>query len=56
MTLHAPQIIYLILCLYVLMSNAYHHGKVIKKEVNVFVESFGMTIGLLLLYWGGFFG
>ena len=50
----APQIIYLFLFFINLLVTAHMHGKP-KGEFNFWITFFGSSIGILLLFWGGFF-
>ena len=51
----APQIIYIALFLIALVIAGYRHGKQKKGRYNLWVELTALLLGILLLYWGGFF-
>lgn len=52
---HAPQIIYIFISIIGLMSASYLHGKPKTGKHSVWTTIVSVTIGLTLLYWGGFF-
>ena len=56
MTLHAPQIIWIVVLLFSLVYSGYRHGKERTGTHNVFLDITGYILAFGLLYWGGFFG
>ena len=56
MKLGIPQIIFIILLSYNLLTNLSRHGETKKVEkYNFFTTAIAFAISLYLLYWGGFF-
>ena len=56
MTLHAPQLIYLALVVLSLGISMAKHGTPKEGNHSIFVDVIAVSLGCLLLYWGGFFG
>ena len=52
--LHAPQIVWVLLVVYVLTATTVRHGKPRSNE-NAWTTLLGFILNFLLLYWGGFF-
>ena len=52
--LHAPQIVWVLLVVYVLTSTTIRHGKPRSNE-DAWFTLLGTVLNFLLLYWGGFF-
>jgi len=50
-----PQLIYLCLVFMSLGINISEHGKIEEKPKNAWYSILSISIGLGLLYWGGFF-
>jgi hypothetical protein len=51
----APQIIILVSYAINLLASAYMHGKPYKSPVSFWKYLLSSVIGILVLYWGGFF-
>lgn len=54
--MRAPQIIFILLYAIGIGANAIQHGEPKQGTYNVWSSILGSSIGLSILWWGGFFG
>jgi len=56
MTIHAPQIVYIVIFIINIIISAARDGQPKTGNHKFSIEFVGLLLGFGLLYWGGFFG